>query len=67
MITVNILINGNAIFARSAVNVTEEAGGKYGKGKQVYRMDTGEILINHKIEDGAIKLAIRMLETIKEV
>ena len=67
MITVSISINGQPIYTRSAVNVTEEAGGKYGKGKQVYRMDTGEILINHKTEDGAIKLACRMLETIKEI
>lgn len=67
MITVSILINGQPIYTRSAINITEEAGGKYGKGKQVYRIDTGEILINHKSEDGAIKLAMKMLETIKEV
>jgi hypothetical protein len=65
MITVSILINGQPIFSRSATNITEEKGGMFGLGKQVYRVDTGE-LVAHRYEDGAVKLAIKLLKTIKE-
>lgn len=61
MITVAILINGNPIAARSAVNIEECASG-YHK----YKLDDGKTLL-HRREDGAVKLAIEMLKSIKEV
>lgn len=57
MITVNILINGEAIFARSATNRLEEHG--------VYILDTGE-RIHHNPDDGAVALAQKMLATIED-
>lgn len=59
MITVNILINGQPIFTRSAVRVVTRP--TYNK----YELDTGETII-HRYEDGAVVLAKKMLETIKE-
>lgn len=59
MITVAILINGQPIFARTAVRV--EAGKI-----NTYQLDDGSVL-KHRSEDGAIPLAIKMLKTIKEV
>jgi len=66
MISVSIAINGEPIYCRSAVNITQEEGGVYGKDKQFYRLDTGEKITNY-YGDGAVKLAIKMLKTIKEV
>lgn len=60
MITVAILINGQPIAARSAVNIEECASG------HKYKLDDGKTLL-HRREDGAVKLAIEMLKTIKEV
>ena len=59
MISVAIMINGNPIMARSAVNV--ETMGDTCK----YDVDDGSEIF-HKPEDGAVKLAIEMLKTIKE-
>lgn len=60
MITVALLINGNPLAARSAVNTGKK------KGKNViYRNDDGGKIL-HNPDDGAVKLAIKMLETIKE-
>ncbi len=56
MITVNILINGECLFARTAVNRLEEHG--------VYILDTGE-RIHHDPADGAVALAQKMLATIE--
>ena len=61
MITVAILINGQPIMARSAVNT----GSVDRSGSTVYKVDTGEI-VRHKREDGAVPLAIQLLKTIKE-
>lgn len=62
MITVAILINGQPIAARSAVNV--------GQLKRTdifeYKVDDGTVL-HHRPDDGAVSLAIAMLKTIKEV
>lgn len=63
MITVSILINGQPLFTRSAVNILELAERP---GTCRYRLDTGEELV-HKRSDGAVSLAIKMLKTIKEV
>ena len=61
MITVAILINGNPIAARSAVNIEACTSG-YHK----YKLDDGTTLL-HRRENGAVKLAIEMLKSIKEV
>jgi hypothetical protein len=60
MITVAILINGNPIMARSAVNVRDL--GVHCE----YKLDDGNVL-HHRPADGAVKLAIEMLKTIQEV
>lgn len=57
MITVNILINGEALYARSAVNRIEEHG--------VYILDTGERIM-HDPAEGAVALAIKMLHSIED-
>ena len=60
MITVSILINQIPLFTRSASRVRgnddEECE---------YMVDTGET-INHRPEDGCIKLVEKMLKTIRE-
>lgn len=62
MITVSILINGQPLFTRSAHRRTK----RHNKGDHsAYLLDTREI-IYHKIDDGAVKLAIKLLKTIKE-
>jgi hypothetical protein len=62
MITVSILINGQPIFTRSAVNRGESAEHPE---LTRYEVDDGSWLL-HKRSDGAVPLAIQMLETIKE-
>jgi len=57
MIGVYITINGEPIFARTAVNRLRERG--------VYVGDDGSE-IEHNPDDGAVKLAIKMLQTIKD-
>ena len=62
MLTVSILINGQPLFTRSAHRRTS----KWAKGKKdAYLVDTGEQVF-HDIDDGAVKLAIKLLKTIKE-
>lgn len=58
MITVSISINGSTIYARSAVRTITAS-------PNIYEVDTGDI-IDHHYENGAVALAIKMLETIKE-
>lgn len=60
MITVAIMINGRPIMARSAVNTA-----KTRRGKTVYRLDTGKDLL-HNPDDGAVKLAKMMLDSIED-
>ncbi len=62
MITVSILINGQPIYTRSAVNVTPELGNDQ---VHEYKLDTAEV-IRHRRDHGAVRLAIKMLKTIKE-
>lgn len=57
MITVSISINGEPIYARTAVNRLEELG--------VYVLDTGERVM-HNPDEGAVALAIKMLHTIED-
>lgn len=58
------MINGKVVHARSAVNISEKEGIKYGSNEQIYKVDTGEKII-HKFEDGAIVLSKKLLDTIK--
>lgn len=58
MITVNILINGQPIYSRSAVRTHT---GKVNH----YACDAGTV-IRHEHAHGAVKLAMKMLKTIKE-
>lgn len=60
MITVAVLINGQPIFCRSATRQEEKINKE-----NTYKLDTGEI-ITHKYNDGAVQLAKKMLDTIKE-
>ena len=61
MISVTIFINNKPIYTRSAVNRSEV----YGKGMQTYEVDDGSV-IKHKYEAGAVALAKKLLDTIKE-
>lgn len=58
MITVTVSINGQPIFTRSAVRVVT------GEPNQ-YRVDDGTT-IEHHYDAGAVELAKKMLDTIKE-
>jgi len=60
MISVAILINGQPVMARSAVNK-----GPADNGEHIYHVDDGTY-VYHKREDGAAVLAIKLLKTIKE-
>lgn len=60
MLTVSILINGNPIMARSAVN-----RGTLPNGDTLYAVDDGSE-ITHRREDGAVALAKKLLDTIRE-
>ena len=61
MITVQININGNCIFARSATRTKEPDA----NGKATYKVDDGkEIRFNP--DEGAIKLAHKLLDCIEE-
>ena len=61
MLTVAILINGQPIMARSAVNT----GAVLDDGRVVYAVDDGSKIL-HKPSDGAVRLAEYLLKTIKE-
>ena len=67
MITVTISINGNPIMARSAVNTGETCIAGRGRTEKVtkYAVDDGGY-VYHNPDDGAVPLAIQLLETIKE-
>lgn len=60
MISVSICINGNPIMARSATN-TGETRGRFVK----YAVDDGSN-VWHDPDDGAVALAKKLLDTIKE-
>jgi hypothetical protein len=61
MITVQININGNCILARSATRIKDENS----KGEAAYKVDDGNIIL-HKPNDGAVALAHKLLDCIKE-
>ena len=58
MLTVCIFVNGKPIYTRTVVNRIKEKG--------VYICEDGSEIV-HDPDDGAIKLAIKALETVKEV
>lgn len=60
MITVSVLINGQPIYTRSAVNRGPKASGECR-----YDVDDGSV-IDHMREDGAVALAHKLLDTIEE-
>lgn len=60
MLGVTIHINGQVIYARTAV-----LRGGDGKGMARYETDTGQV-VWHDPEDGAMVLAKKLLDTIKE-
>ncbi len=60
MITVSISINGQPIFTRTAVNISNMPLDICD-----YKVDSGEI-IQHKRSDGAVELARKLLGTIEE-
>jgi len=62
MISVVILINGEPIMARSAVNIGKDNGHQ---DACKYKVDDGTFLV-HKPHDGVVWLAMEMLKTIKE-
>jgi hypothetical protein len=61
MLSVSISINASPILARSARNqgITNK------KGETLYHLDDGSKIWHNK-SDGAVKLAIKMLKTIKK-
>ena len=61
MITIQILINGVVIFARSARNQLKQDK----RGRALYHCDSGQ-KIWHRREDGAVRLAHKLLDTIEE-
>ncbi len=61
VISVSIQINGYPIMARSAVNK-----GTVKDGKTKYQVDDGTI-VWHDPLDGAVPLAVQLLQTIKDV
>lgn len=63
MITVTILINGQPIYTRSAVN--KSYPNTPAKEIHTYEVDDGSI-IRHRRWHGAVVLAKKMLDTIKE-
>lgn len=60
MITVAILINGQPIVARNAVNKSKQNK----KGETLYLTDSGE-KIWHDKNDGAVSLAKKLLDLIR--
>lgn len=61
MISVSISINGEPIYARSARRVGGESGEMC-----TYLVDDGNV-ITHHYDDGAVILAKKMLDCIKEI
>lgn len=59
-VTAQVIINGEVIFARTARNIKQIKGDLYS-----YQVDDGSE-IQHIRTDGAVKIAIKLLETVKE-
>ena len=63
MMSVSILINGKAIYTRTAVNVRRA---KFPQRGCIYKLDTGQEIV-HDPDEGGVALARKMLNTIVEV
>jgi hypothetical protein len=61
MITVTVFINDQPIFTRTARNT----GVQNDKGCYMYKVDTG-CTLEHCRDDGAIRLAHKLLDTVEE-
>ena len=66
MISVIVYINDRPIYMRNALNITHDHGTKIDESLDKYKCDDGTMLA-HNRDDGAVKLAIKMLETIEEM
>ncbi len=62
MITVVIYINDQPIIVRGARNTMERTS----KGETIYDCDDGRKIL-HVREDGAVKLAVKMLKGVKQL
>lgn len=60
MLTVAILVNGHPLYSRSAVRIKGESGQTC-----EYECDDGSVIV-HDYNDGAVALAHKLLDTIKE-
>jgi len=65
MLTVAILINGQPIMARSAVNTGKRCSSDKHDNRMVYDVDDGK-QVYHDPNDGAVVLSHKLLDTIKE-
>ena len=61
MLTVQVLINGQVIFARSCRNIA----GPGPEGHCIYHADDG-VQIEHRRQDGAVVLARKLLDYVEE-
>jgi hypothetical protein len=69
MITVSILINGQPLYTRTAVNVSdrvERSNDQRAREGDLYELDDDTKLVHHRY-GGAVLLAHKMLDTIDEV
>lgn len=66
-VTVQVLVNGQVLYARSATNTTIKDRSGVFELQPIYRYksDTGELII-HNQNDGVISLSQKLLATIKE-
>lgn len=65
MITVQVLINGQVLFCRSASNISDDKHYKKKGEIHKYKCDDGRI-IEHRPSEGVIPLCKKMLDTIQE-
>ena len=61
MFTISILVNTQPVYTRSCRNTMKER-----EGKTVYLTDTGEEVL-HDPGEGAVVLAKKLLDTVKDV
>jgi hypothetical protein len=66
MLTVTISVNGKTVYSRSAKNTGVGFGGGWSDEYMEYKTDAG-VSIPHDPDKGIIKLATKILKTIKEV
>lgn len=68
MLTVQILVNGEVVYARSARNTGTKTVKSAQDGTSIYKykVDTGDI-IEHERNEGILPLAHKILDTIDEI